>query len=98
MAARRGVSMPARRLGKWKATIQYFAVAAALFPPTADTPWVADAALWVAVVMTAGVGHRPRHQRRPGHGGARAASTTRTHRDTHGRLGRTLATLPPRAL
>lgn len=52
MAARRGISMPARRLGKWKATIQYFAVAAALFPPTADTPWVADAALWVAVVMT----------------------------------------------
>jgi CDP-diacylglycerol--glycerol-3-phosphate 3-phosphatidyltransferase len=52
MAARRGISMPARRLGKWKATIQYFAVAAALFPPTADVAWVADTALWVAVVMT----------------------------------------------
>jgi CDP-diacylglycerol--glycerol-3-phosphate 3-phosphatidyltransferase len=52
MAARRGVSMPARRLGKWKATIQYFAVAVALFPPTAGTPWIADAALWVAVVLT----------------------------------------------
>ena len=45
-------SMAARRLGKWKATIQYFAVAAALFPPTAGTPWVADTALWVAVVLT----------------------------------------------
>ncbi len=52
MAARRGISMPARRLGKWKATIQYFAVAAALFPPTAGTPWVADTALWVAVALT----------------------------------------------
>lgn len=52
MAARRGISMPARRLGKWKATIQYFAIAAALFPPTADVPWVADTALWIAVVMT----------------------------------------------
>jgi len=51
-AAKRGISMPARRLGKWKATIQYFAVAAALFPPTADTPWVADTALWVAVALT----------------------------------------------
>lgn len=51
-AARRGVSMPARRLGKWKATIQYLAVAVALFPPSAGTPAVADAALWVAVVLT----------------------------------------------
>jgi CDP-diacylglycerol---glycerol-3-phosphate 3-phosphatidyltransferase len=52
MAARRGISMPARPLGKWKATVQYFAIAAALFPPTADIPWVADTALWVAVVLT----------------------------------------------
>jgi CDP-diacylglycerol--glycerol-3-phosphate 3-phosphatidyltransferase len=52
LGARRGVSMPARRLGKWKATIQYLAVAVALFPPTADHPAVADAALWVAVVLT----------------------------------------------
>lgn len=52
VAARRGISMPARILGKWKANVQFFAVAVALFPPTADTPWIADAALWVAVVMT----------------------------------------------
>jgi len=52
MAARRGVTMPARMLGKWKANVQFLAVALALFPPTADTPWVADTALWVAVVMT----------------------------------------------
>jgi phosphatidylglycerophosphate synthase len=44
--------MPARRLGKWKANVQFLAVAVALFPPTAGTAWIADAALWVAVAMT----------------------------------------------
>jgi CDP-diacylglycerol--glycerol-3-phosphate 3-phosphatidyltransferase len=52
MAARRGISMPARTLGKWKANVQFLAVAVALFPPTADTAWIADTALWAAVVMT----------------------------------------------
>ena len=52
MAARRGITMPARMLGKWKANVQFLAVALALFPPTAGTAWVADAALWVAVVFT----------------------------------------------
>jgi CDP-diacylglycerol--glycerol-3-phosphate 3-phosphatidyltransferase len=52
MAARRGITMPARMLGKWKANVQFLAVALALFPPTADAAWVADAALWVAVAMT----------------------------------------------
>jgi CDP-diacylglycerol---glycerol-3-phosphate 3-phosphatidyltransferase len=52
MAARRGITMPARMLGKWKANVQFLAVALALFPPTASTAWIADAALWVAVAMT----------------------------------------------
>jgi phosphatidylglycerophosphate synthase len=52
MAARRGITMPARMLGKWKANVQFLAVALALFPPTAGTAWIADAALWAAVVMT----------------------------------------------
>jgi CDP-diacylglycerol--glycerol-3-phosphate 3-phosphatidyltransferase len=52
MAARRGITMPARLLGKWKANVQFLAVALALFPPTAGTAWIADAALWAAVVMT----------------------------------------------
>ena len=39
-------------LGKWKANVQFLAVALALFPPTAGTAWIADAALWVAVGMT----------------------------------------------
>jgi CDP-diacylglycerol--glycerol-3-phosphate 3-phosphatidyltransferase len=52
LAARRGISIPARLLGKWKANVQFFAVAVALLPPTADTPELADAALWAAVVLT----------------------------------------------
>ena len=52
MAARRGITMPARMLGKWKANVQFLAVALALFPPTASTGWIADTALWVAVAMT----------------------------------------------
>lgn len=52
VAARRGISMPARTLGKWKANVQFLAVAVALFPPSASNPRVADAALWAAVVMT----------------------------------------------
>lgn len=51
-AARRGISMPARFLGKWKANTQFLAVALAVFPPTAGVPEIADGALWAAVVMT----------------------------------------------
>ncbi|MEI7999997.1 MAG: CDP-alcohol phosphatidyltransferase family protein [Actinomycetes bacterium] len=52
VAARRGVSMPARRLGKWKANVQFLAVAAALFPPTSRHPGIAEVVLWAAVAMT----------------------------------------------
>lgn len=55
--ARRGVSIPARRSAKLKTVTQQFAVAFALFPPTADDPaWVADTTLWAAVVLTVGTG------------------------------------------
>jgi CDP-diacylglycerol--glycerol-3-phosphate 3-phosphatidyltransferase len=49
---RRGVSFPARRLGKWKANVQFLAVALVLFPPTADNPGVHDVALWTAVAFS----------------------------------------------
>lgn len=49
---RRGVSFPARRLGKWKANVQFLAVALVLFPPTADNPDVHDVALWTAVALS----------------------------------------------
>ena len=49
---RRGYSIPARRLGKWKANVQFLAVAFVLFPPTADNPGVHDVALWTAVAFS----------------------------------------------
>jgi CDP-diacylglycerol--glycerol-3-phosphate 3-phosphatidyltransferase len=49
---RRGVSFPARRLGKWKANVQFLAVALVLFPPTADNTDVHDIALWTAVAFS----------------------------------------------
>ena len=49
---RRGISLPARQLGKWKATVQYFAVGAVLFPPTADAVGLQQVVLWSAVGIT----------------------------------------------
>lgn len=54
---RRGVSIPARWWAKVKTVVQQFAVAFALFPPTAaDHPVVAEGFLWSAVVLTAVTG------------------------------------------
>ncbi len=45
--------MPASRLGKYKTVVQQFAVAFALFPPTAlAATWTWQVLLWVAVVLT----------------------------------------------
>jgi CDP-diacylglycerol--glycerol-3-phosphate 3-phosphatidyltransferase len=52
VASRQGTSIPARPLGKWKATIQFLAVALVLFPPTADWSWLDDTVLWIAVAMS----------------------------------------------
>ena len=52
LASRRGISLPARQLGKWKATLQYFAVGFVLFPPTADAIGFQQAVLWTAVGIT----------------------------------------------
>jgi CDP-diacylglycerol---glycerol-3-phosphate 3-phosphatidyltransferase len=52
LEGRRGVSIPSRRLGKWKANVQFLAVAFVLFPPTADNPDVHDLALWTAVAFS----------------------------------------------
>jgi CDP-diacylglycerol--glycerol-3-phosphate 3-phosphatidyltransferase len=49
--ARRGVSLPARRLGKWKAFLQYLAVGAVLFPPSYEWATAHDVILWLAVTM-----------------------------------------------
>lgn len=52
LAGRRGVSVPARRLGKWKVNVQFLAVAFVLFPPTVHLHHVANAALWFAVAFS----------------------------------------------
>jgi CDP-diacylglycerol--glycerol-3-phosphate 3-phosphatidyltransferase len=49
----KGISVPASRLGKYKTVAQQFAVAFALFPPTAlDATWLWNTLLWVAVALT----------------------------------------------
>jgi CDP-diacylglycerol--glycerol-3-phosphate 3-phosphatidyltransferase len=51
-AARRGISLPARPLGKWKAFLQMLAVGAYVFPPVEDLDELKLVILWVAVVFT----------------------------------------------
>jgi CDP-diacylglycerol--glycerol-3-phosphate 3-phosphatidyltransferase len=51
-AGRRGISLPALRLGKWKAFFQFLAVGVVLFPPTYEWATFHDVVLWVAVGLT----------------------------------------------
>lgn len=50
--ATRGMSVPARRLAKLKTWVQALAVGAALLPPLATTPEIAEVTLWLAVGLT----------------------------------------------
>jgi len=52
LAGRRGISLPARQLGKWKTNVQFVAVGVVLFPPTADATMLQTAVLWGAVAIT----------------------------------------------
>lgn len=52
LAAKRGVSLPARQLGKWKAFIQMVAVGVVLFPPTESMGVLQDVVVWAAVALT----------------------------------------------
>jgi CDP-diacylglycerol--glycerol-3-phosphate 3-phosphatidyltransferase len=51
-AGRRGVSLPARHLGKAKTVSQLVAVAVALCPSTAEPAGLSLSILWVAVALT----------------------------------------------
>lgn len=51
-AVRRGISMPARQLGKWKAVLQFFAVGVVLLPTTADFDEFHMVVLWSAVALS----------------------------------------------
>ena len=52
MAGRRGISMPARNLGKMKTVFQLVAVGWALCPSTADYYGLGLSILWMAVALT----------------------------------------------
>ncbi|MEN9595087.1 MAG: hypothetical protein RLY23_1570, partial [Actinomycetota bacterium] len=49
---RKGISLPARQLGKWKTFIQMAAIGFVLLPLTADLRWLWLSAIWGAVVLT----------------------------------------------
>jgi CDP-diacylglycerol--glycerol-3-phosphate 3-phosphatidyltransferase len=51
-AAKRGISLPARRLGKWKAFFQFLAVGIVLLPPTYEWATLHDTVLWLAVGLS----------------------------------------------
>jgi len=49
---RRGVSLPARQLGKWKTFIQMCAIGVVLLPFTADAHALQNTVIWLAVALT----------------------------------------------
>lgn len=49
---RRGVSLPARQLGKWKTFIQMCAIGFVLLPFTADALGLQRTVIWLAVALT----------------------------------------------
>lgn len=51
--ARKGISVPARRLAKWKTWVQSVAVAVALVPGVVtDARWLLTAMIWASVAIT----------------------------------------------
>ena len=67
---RRGLAVPATQWAKVKTVVQEVAVGFALLPLTADHRWVANIALWIAVVLTVTTGIHYVHA------GSRATRTT----------------------
>ena len=56
-AGRRGITVPATKLAKWKTFVQLWAIGFAVMPPLAtNVHWVATLTLWTAVVLTAWTG------------------------------------------
>ena len=51
-AGRRGISLPARKLGKWKTVLQLVAVGIALCPLTDSPAALSLTAMWAAFVLT----------------------------------------------
>ena len=52
VAGKRGISLPAARLGKYKAFLQMLTVGGYVWPITADIEWLIVSLLWVTVALT----------------------------------------------
>ena len=54
---RRGISVPATKLAKWKTCFQLWAIGFAVVPPIAEhAHWIATLTLWIAVALTVQTG------------------------------------------
>ena len=51
-SARRGISIPASKLAKWKTFVQDLAIALCVVPVVAHHTWLGEVTIWVAAVMT----------------------------------------------
>jgi CDP-diacylglycerol--glycerol-3-phosphate 3-phosphatidyltransferase len=51
-AARRGISVPASPLAKWKTFVQDWAIAFCVIPETASRPLIGETTIWLAVALT----------------------------------------------
>ena len=56
-AGRRGITVPATKMAKWKTFVQLWAIGFGVIPPIAESAhWVATATLWTAVLLTVQTG------------------------------------------
>jgi CDP-diacylglycerol--glycerol-3-phosphate 3-phosphatidyltransferase len=51
-ASKKGISIPASKLAKWKTFVQDWAIAFCVLPVTAHHAWIGVVTIWVAAVMT----------------------------------------------
>ena len=57
-AARKGISIPASRLAKWKTFVQDWAIAFCVIPLVAHHTWLGVGTIWLAAIMTIYTGWR----------------------------------------
>ena len=55
-AAKRGLSIPASQLAKWKTFVQDWAIALCVLPVTAHHEWLGVTTIWIATAMTIATG------------------------------------------
>ena len=57
-AAKRGISIPASKLAKWKTFVQDLAIAFCVLPVTGHHPWIGITTIWIATALTLYTGWR----------------------------------------